>query len=137
MSSILELQSRIEKLESLIYGVNNIENLAPIVRRTLESVSRATNIMISDITKKSRKRELVEARQMCYSILKSNTRMSLVDIGLIFGGKDHTSIIHGLQTHNDLLKTDKKYKESYNKSLYNFINYERLQQEQEPIINAS
>jgi chromosomal replication initiator protein len=41
---------------------------------------------------------------------KNMTKASLKSIGTHFGGRDHSTVIHACQTVNDLMDTDKKFK---------------------------
>jgi chromosomal replication initiator protein len=61
---------------------------------------------------KTRKREVVQARQIAMYFAKDLTKHSLKSIGNHFGGRDHSTVIHALQTVNDLMATDKTYKNS-------------------------
>jgi chromosomal replication initiator protein len=65
----------------------------------------------SDMLKsKSRKRELVQARQISMYLAKSYTKASLKAIGSHFGGRDHSTVIYACQTVDDLMETDKKFR---------------------------
>lgn len=55
---------------------------------------------------KTRKREIVQARQITMFLAKSFTKNSLKTIGEHFGGRDHTTVIHSCQTVKDLMDTD-------------------------------
>lgn len=55
-----------------------------------------------DVTIKSRKREIVYVRQMMMYFLAKYTQLTLVTIGKMFGGKDHTTVMHSLQVIDDL-----------------------------------
>jgi chromosomal replication initiator protein len=59
---------------------------------------------------KTRKREIVQARQISMYFSKQLTKSSLKNIGMHFGGRDHSTVIHACQTVNDLMDTDKKFK---------------------------
>lgn len=63
---------------------------------------------------KTRKREIVQARQIAMYFAKDLTKHSLKSIGNHFGGRDHSTVIHALQTVNDLMATDKSFKKSVN-----------------------
>ena len=63
---------------------------------------------------KSRKRELVVARQVAMFFAKEYTNHSLKSIGQHFGGRDHSTVIHAVQSVNDLMETDSKFKNSVN-----------------------
>lgn len=70
-----------------------------------QSVSEYTGIQVPKLESKSRKRELVEARQMAMWLIKKHCTYSLKTIGESFG-RDHTTVIHSINTVNDLIKTD-------------------------------
>lgn len=62
---------------------------------------------------KTRKREIVQARQITMYLAKKFTRSSLKSIGDHFSGKDHTTVIHSCQTVENLLDTDTSYREKF------------------------
>ena len=55
---------------------------------------------------KTRKREIVQARQISMFLSKQYTKNSLKTIGEHFGGRDHTTVIHSCQTVKNLMDTD-------------------------------
>lgn len=60
---------------------------------------------------KTRKREVVQARQITMYLAKKFTKSSLKNIGEHFGGFDHTTVIHSCQTVENLMDTDTEYRE--------------------------
>ena len=58
------------------------------------------------LLQKTRKREIVQARQITMYLAKAFTKNSLKTIGEHFGGRDHTTVIHTCQTVKDLMDTD-------------------------------
>jgi chromosomal replication initiator protein len=58
------------------------------------------------IRAKTRKQEVVNARQIAMYLTKELTNSSLKTIGLHFGGRDHSTVIHAYQTVEDSLRTD-------------------------------
>ena len=60
---------------------------------------------------KTRKREIVQARQISMFLAKQFTKNSLKTIGDHFGGRDHTTVIHSCQTVKDLMDTDTMIRE--------------------------
>lgn len=64
------------------------------------------------LLQKTRKREIVQARQITMFLAKAFTKNSLKTIGEHFGGRDHTTVIHSCQTVKDLMDTDVLFKES-------------------------
>ncbi len=65
---------------------------------------------IDMIKSKTRKREVVQARQITMFFAKSFTKSSLASIGSHCGGKDHATVLHACKTVNNLIDTDKKFK---------------------------
>jgi len=68
------------------------------------------NVPIDLIHSKTRKREIVQARQIAMYFSKSLTKASLTTIGSQIGGKDHATVLHACKTVNNLMDTDKKFK---------------------------
>jgi len=64
------------------------------------------------LLQKTRKREIVQARQITMYLSKIFTKNSLKTIGEHFGGRDHTTVIHSCQTVKDLMDTDNMFRES-------------------------
>jgi chromosomal replication initiator protein len=69
------------------------------------------NIPVEYLKSKTRKREIVQARQVAMFFAKSFTKNSLAVIGSIIGGKDHATVLHACRTVQNLLETDKKFKQ--------------------------
>ncbi len=59
---------------------------------------------------KTRKREVVQARQVAMFFSKQLTQHSLKTIGLHFGGRDHSTVIHANQSVENQIETDPKFK---------------------------
>jgi chromosomal replication initiator protein len=59
---------------------------------------------------KTRKREVVQARQIAMYFAKQLTKSSLANIGAHCGGKDHATVLHACKTVNNLMETDKRFK---------------------------
>jgi chromosomal replication initiator protein len=59
---------------------------------------------------KTRKREVVQARQIAMYFSKKMTKSSLANIGMHCGGKDHATVLHACRTVNNLAETDKNFR---------------------------
>jgi chromosomal replication initiator protein len=68
------------------------------------------NIPIEQIQSKTRKREIVQARQVAMFFSKNLTKASLATIGSQIGGKDHATVLHACKTVNNLIETDKRFR---------------------------
>lgn len=70
-----------------------------------------------NIYARSRKRKLVEKRQMIHHCLKSNTKASLHKIGKDCGGLNHASVIHSIKNVDNLIEVDETFRIQYNDML--------------------
>ena len=60
---------------------------------------------------KSRKREIVQARQTAMYLAKKNTDISAAKIGMIIGNKDHATVLHACKTIKEQIEVNKTFKE--------------------------
>src|ERR1700712_1205136 len=70
------------------------------------------DVSYDKLLQKTRKREIVQARQITMFLAKAFTKNSLKTIGEHFGGRDHTTVIHSCQTVKDLMDTDNVFREN-------------------------
>ncbi len=68
------------------------------------------SLPLDTFTSKTRKREIVQARQIAMFFAKSLTKSSLATIGSSIGGKDHATVLHACKTVNNLIDTDKTFR---------------------------
>ncbi|MBP5371952.1 MAG: chromosomal replication initiator protein DnaA [Bacteroidales bacterium] len=68
------------------------------------------NIAPDQLKSKTRKREIVQSRQVAMYFAKIYTKNSLASIGSQIGGKDHATVLHACKTVNNLMETDKRFK---------------------------
>jgi chromosomal replication initiator protein len=61
---------------------------------------------------KIKKREIVIPRQVAMYFCKRYTQLTLALIGSNFGGRDHSTVIHALESVEDMMKTDPNFKNS-------------------------
>jgi chromosomal replication initiator protein len=65
---------------------------------------------MDQLKSKTRKREIVQARQIAMFFAKSMTKSSLATIGSQIGNKDHATVLHACKTVNNLIDTDKGFR---------------------------
>lgn len=63
----------------------------------LKSVADFYNISLSDLLKRSRKKEVVKPRQIAMFLLREETKLSFPEIGQKIGGRDHSTVIHACE----------------------------------------
>lgn len=67
------------------------------------------DIDTNKVREKTRKQEIVEARQIAMFLAKKYTKSSLKTIGLQFGGRDHSTVIHAISTVEQRLSTSPRH----------------------------
>lgn len=77
-------------------------------------VSDYFNMPVELMKSKTRKREIVQARQIAMYFSKKLTKSSLASIGMQCGGKDHATVLHACKTVNNLIDTDKTFRKFIN-----------------------
>lgn len=97
------LKSIVKNIESEV-GIEYIQKI----------VSEYFNVPTEELKAKTRKKEIVIARQLAMYFTKDYTNHSLKSIGNHFGGRDHSTVIHALQSVNDMLDTDARFRSSVN-----------------------
>ena len=70
-------------------------------RVVVEEVAKKHGIRVVELCSARRARELVNARHEAMWRLRNETTMSLPAIGRKLGGRDHTTVIHGIQRHEE------------------------------------
>ncbi len=68
------------------------------------------NIQPETLQQNTRKREIVQARQIAMYFSKNLTKSSLTVIGMQIGGKDHATVLHAYRTVKNLMETDKSFR---------------------------
>jgi len=122
-SNIRELEGTLIKLLANA-SLNSKEIDFELARKTIKEIStqkKQTNISIDNITRivckefdvdenkvreKNRKKEVVLARQVAMYLSKKLTKSSLKTIGLHFGGRDHSTVIHAYNNIEKLTSED-------------------------------
>lgn len=77
----------------------------------LDIISNESGVGVNEIVSRSRKKEIVNARFIFCSIMKDYYNYSLVYIGELIGGRDHTSVIHAINQHRSRVKNEDAYRD--------------------------
>ena len=80
------------------------------VQKIQEVVCDYFNIKRDLIQSKSRKREIVQARQVAMYFTKAYTELSLAQIGSHIGKRNHATVLHSCNTVKDLIDVDKTFR---------------------------
>lgn len=83
-----------------------------IFRKVEYAVCMAWGVEPALLYEKTRKREVVESRQLVYWHMAHKTKLSLADIGALYG-QDHATVLHAKKVVNNLRKTNRLYKNKF------------------------
>ncbi len=119
-SNVRELEGAINSLSGLSENgmpvtmelakqiVEQIVQVTESKQAGIEEVQRVVsdyfNIQVDELKDKTRKKEIVIARQIAMYFAKEYTGFSLKSIGYHFGGRDHSTVIHAIQAVTDMIQ---------------------------------
>ncbi len=78
-----------------------------------KTVADYFKIRVGDLLSKKRSRSIARPRQFGMALAKELTNHSLPEIGDAFGGRDHTTVLHGCRRIESLRETDKRIDDDY------------------------
>jgi len=78
-----------------------------------KTVAEYFKIRVGDLLSKKRSRSIARPRQFGMALAKELTNHSLPEIGDAFGGRDHTTVLHGCRRIESLRETDKRVDDDY------------------------
>ncbi|MCZ6900633.1 MAG: chromosomal replication initiator protein DnaA, partial [Bacteroidetes bacterium] len=101
----IDLELAKQTLKNIVQDIENEVGI-DFIQKT---VSESFNVSLDDMKDKTRKKEIVIARQVAMYFSKEYTNHSLKSIGYHFGGRDHSTVIHAVQTVNDMMETNSQF----------------------------
>jgi chromosomal replication initiator protein len=75
--------------------------------RILTATAAAFDVTVAELEGPSRRQPLARARQVAMYLCRQLTDLSLPRLGALFGGRDHTTVLHGIKTVQRLIQIDK------------------------------
>ena len=92
--------------ERVIKRAVKVDDTPLTIDDILEKVCRHFNVTVSGVNSKSRKRELVVARQVSMYLAQKHTKIPANRIGKLVGGRDHSTVLHSCTQVENRLQTD-------------------------------
>ncbi len=109
-STIYNKEIDLELAQRIVRKVVNSENKSVTVDDIINVVCKHFGIDTAVIHTKSRKREVVQARQVAMYLAKNHTDFSTAKIGSLIGQKDHATVLHACKTIKELKEVDKTFR---------------------------
>lgn len=104
---------------SIEFAREALRDLIALQERTItieniqKTVAEYYKIRTSDLHSNRRSRSITRPRQLAMALSKELTNHSLPEIGAAFGGRDHTTVLHGCRKIAELKESDNKIREDY------------------------
>ena len=110
LHSLVHLEKRrldVESARSVLFELVG-EAGAPRIDlpRIENAVIQEYSVPTADLHSKKRNRSIVVPRQICMFLARRHTGASLGEIGVYFGGRDHTTVLHAIRKIEGQLETD-------------------------------
>ena len=112
----MDLAERI--VRKAVRNVNKPISIDQIITKVCEHYKFDESVLHS----KSRKRDVVQIRQIAMYLAKKHTEISTAKIGLLIGNRDHATVLHACKSIKDLLEVDKSFKTEIEKIELSFRN---------------
>lgn len=118
--SDLEVIEKVAWIKTIVNKTNmeRYKNPKYTIEQIETQIFNHTGVSIEQMNVKTRKREVVLARQLAHYKCRKFTRKSLAGIAWHFGHKDHATTLHSIKTINNYLEVDKYF----HKEHFDFLN---------------
>ncbi|MCD8151485.1 MAG: chromosomal replication initiator protein DnaA [Clostridiales bacterium] len=105
----ITLDIAIEELQNII-SPDKPKEITPHL--IVEVVSEHFGITVDQIISKSRSRDIAKPRQIAMYLCKNMTDLPLDSIGQLLGGRDHSTVIHGIKQVTDDISSDSTFQQT-------------------------
>ena len=116
------------------YEINETSPRHKEALHTIQILSKSLGVHIKKLTGPSRFRDLVDARRICYVLLRERMGLPAVVIGSYFN-RDHASILHNINAHEPLYRMYFDYRIKYDAAKKRLENNEYVENDMYECIN--
>ena len=110
-SDITKTELNLKNTQTILTDYINKNHKKITVKDIQLEVSKYYNLQFHELCSKNRSRYISKPRQIAMFLSKQLTDSSYPEIGKLFGGKDHATVIHGVNKIKVLSETDRKVKQ--------------------------
>jgi len=104
----------VEFAKKALHDLLSIQEKQITIENIQKTVAEYFKIRVSELNSKKRSRSIARPRQIAMTLAKELTNHSLPEIGEYFGGRDHTTVLHGCKKVAELIREDSRVKEDFN-----------------------
>jgi len=105
-ASITKRDITMDLVHDIVHEKNKSKNVKVSIDEIINIVTEYYKVPVNNIREKNRRKEVAFCRQLAMYMVKCFTNYSLKSIGLHFGGRDHSTVIHALHTIEKLKTSD-------------------------------
>ncbi|MEG1685941.1 MAG: chromosomal replication initiator protein DnaA [Bacteroides sp.] len=109
-STIYNKEINLDLAERIVHKAVRCEVKTITIEDIIEKVCKHFELEPTSIHTKSRKREVVQVRQVAMYLAKKHTDSSSSKIGMLIGHKDHATVLHACKMVKDLYEVDKSFR---------------------------
>ena len=113
-SDITKTELNLKNTQTILTDYINKNHKKITVKDIQLEVSKYYNLQFHELCSKNRSQYISKPRQIAMFLSKQLTDTSYPEIGKLFGGKDHATVIHGVNKIKVLSETDRKVKQDLN-----------------------
>lgn len=111
-ATLTDAEINMDLARSVVGQSMNIEERKLSINDIQQVVCDYYNLEPDEIQTQSRKREVVQARQVAMYLARKYTKSSLSSIGAQIGNRNHATVLHACKTVEDLMEMDKTIRQS-------------------------
>ncbi len=96
----------LDQAQHILASMVNSKKKSVTLSKIAESVATFYSITMEDLLKQSRRKEFVKPRQTAMYLARKELGSSFPSIGDFFGGRDHTTVMHGVEKVEKAVNSD-------------------------------
>lgn len=109
-STLVNMPVDLQLAGKVVGRMVNVKSRVTTVEHIRDVVCDHFSLSVDAISTRSRKREVVQARQIAMYLSKQMTKNSLSSIGDLIGQRDHATVLHACKIVTDLMEIDKSFR---------------------------
>lgn len=109
-----KLPISVELAKEALKDLLAVQNRQISIENIQKTVADYYKIKVADMYSKKRTRVVARPRQMAMFLARELTSLSYPEIGLSFGGRDHTTVLHACAKIEELKASDQVFRKDYN-----------------------
>jgi chromosomal replication initiator protein len=107
-SKLTRTDDTLDLAKDVLRNIIKTEEQSVPIESIQKCVASHFNLRVSDLKAKKKTKQIVLARQIAIYLSRKLSKLSLVEIGERFGGKDHSTVLHAIKKIEHHIRTDQR-----------------------------